>query len=329
MTPFRYERASDARSAVATLTAAPAGAYLGGGTNLVDLMKLGVATPELLVDVARLPYDSVDVLADGTVRIGASVKNSVLAADRTIRTRYPVLSQALLSAASGQLRNLATTGGNLLQRTRCPYFQDVTKPCNKRRPGSGCPAREGYHRNLAILGASEACIATHPSDMAVAMAALDALVRVQGPAGERVIPLTEFHRLPGGEPQRDTVLEHGELITAVDLPPLTFAARSRYRKVRDRASYAFALVSVAAALDVDGGRVRDVRIALGGVAHKPWRATQAENALRGAAADEQTFRRAIDAELAEARPLRDNAFKVPLARNVVVRTLLELAEGAR
>jgi xanthine dehydrogenase YagS FAD-binding subunit len=329
MTPFRYERASDARSAVATLTAAPRGAYLGGGTNLVDLMKLGVATPELLVDVARLPYDSVDVLADGTVRIGASVKNSVLAADRTIRTRYPVLSQALLSAASGQLRNLATTGGNLLQRTRCLYFQDVTKPCNKRRPGSGCPAREGFHRNLAILGASEACIATHPSDMAVAMAALDAIVRVQGPAGERAIPLTEFHRLPGDEPQRDTVLEHGELITAVDLPPLPFAARSRYRKVRDRASYAFALVSVAAALDLDGGRVRDVRIALGGVAHKPWRATQAENALRGAAADEQTFRRAIDAELAEARPLRENAFKVPLARNVVVRTLLELAEGGR
>jgi xanthine dehydrogenase YagS FAD-binding subunit len=329
MTPFRYERASDAQSAVATLTAAPAGAYLGGGTNLVDLMKLGVATPELLVDVARLPYDSVDVLGDGTVRIGASVKNSVLAADRTIRTRYPVLSQALLSAASGQLRNLATTGGNLLQRTRCLYFQDVTKPCNKRRPGSGCPAREGYHRNLAILGASEACIATHPSDMAVAMAALDAVVRVQGPAGERAISLVEFHRLPGEEPQRDTVLEHGELITAVDLPPLPFAARSRYRKVRDRASYAFALVSVAAALDVDGGRVRDVRIALGGVAHKPWRATQAENALRGAAADEETFRRAIDAELAEARPLRENAFKIPLARNVVVRTLLELAEAGR
>jgi xanthine dehydrogenase YagS FAD-binding subunit len=329
MTPFRYERASDAGSAVATLTAAPAGAYLGGGTNLVDLMKLGVATPELLVDVTRLPYDFVDVLADGTVRIGASVKNSVLAADRTIRTRYPVLSQALLSAASGQLRNLATTGGNLLQRTRCLYFQDVTKPCNKRRPGSGCPAREGYHRNLAILGASEACIATHPSDMAVAMAALDAVVRVQGPAGERAIPLAEFHRLPGEEPQRDTVLEHGELITAVDLPPLPFATRSRYRKVRDRASYAFALVSVAAALDLDGGRVRDVRIALGGVAHKPWRATQAENALRGAAADEQTFRRAIDAELAQARPLRENAFKVPLARNVVVRTLLELAEAAR
>jgi xanthine dehydrogenase YagS FAD-binding subunit len=325
MTPFRYERAGDAGAAVAALAAAPQGAFLGGGTNLVDLMKLGVATPDVLVDVARLPYDAIDVRADGSVRIGAAVKNSVLAADRTIRTRYPVLSQALLSGASGQLRNLATTGGNLLQRTRCLYFQDVTKPCNKRRPGSGCPAREGYHRNLAILGASEACIATHPSDMAVAMAALDAVVHVNGPRGERDVPLTDFHRLPGEEPQRDTVLEHGELIVSVDLPALPFAARSRYRKVRDRASYAFALVSVAAALDVDGGRVRDVRLALGGVAHKPWRARRAEELLRGAAADEAAFRRAIDAELEAARPLRENAFKIPLARNIVVRTLLELA----
>ena len=327
MNPFRYERADDAKSAVATLAAEPAGAFLGGGTNLVDLMKLGVATPELLLDVARLPFGEIEVLADGTVRIGAGVKNSVLAADRTIRARYPVLSQALLSGASGQLRNLATTGGNLLQRTRCVYFQDVTKPCNKRRPGSGCPARDGYHRNLAILGASEACIATHPSDMAVAMTALDAVVRVQGPERERAILLSDFHRLPGDEPQRDTVLQHGELITAVDLPPLAFAARSKYRKVRDRASYAFALVSVAAALDVAAGRVRDVRIALGGVAHKPWRAKVAEAALRGAAADEDAFRRAIDAELAAAQPLRDNAFKVPLARNTVMRTLLDLVDG--
>jgi xanthine dehydrogenase YagS FAD-binding subunit len=329
MTPFRYERASDAGAAVATLADEPHAMFLGGGTNLVDLMKLGVATPELLVDVAGLPYDRIEVRADGSVRIGAAVKNSVLAADRTIRTRYPVLAQALLSGASGQLRNLATTAGNLLQRTRCLYFQDVTKPCNKRRPGSGCPAREGYHRNLAILGASEACIATHPSDMAVALAALDAIVQVQGPRGERAIALDAFHRLPGEEPQRDTVLEHGDLITAVDLPPPAFAARSRYRKVRDRASYAFALVSVAAVLDVEGGRVREVRIALGGVAHKPWRATRAEELLRGAAADEAAFRRAVDAELAQAQPLRDNAFKIPLARNVVVRTLLDLAEGAR
>lgn len=325
MTPFRYERATDAGAAVALLSAAPAGAFLGGGTNLVDLMKLGVATPDLLVDVARLPYGRIDVLPDGGVRIGAAVKNAELAADRTIRARYPVLAQALLSGASGQLRNLATTGGNLLQRTRCVYFQDTSKPCNKRAPGSGCPARDGYHRTLAILGASDACVATHPSDMAVALAALDAVVRVQGPGGDRAIPLAEFHRLPGDEPQRDTVLDHGELITAVDLPALGFAARSRYRKVRDRASYAFALVSVAAALDVAGGTVRDVRIALGGVAHKPWRAARAEAALRGGPASEDAFRAAIDAELEQARPLRDNAFKVRLASNVVTRTLLDLA----
>src|SRR5260221_5424166 len=324
MNPFRYERASDAVSAVALLAENPNGAFLGGGTNLVDHMKLGVAQPDLLVDVARLPYDRIEPLPGGGVRIGATVRNSELAADRTIRTRYPMLAQALLAGASGQLRNLATTGGNLLQRTRCVYFQDVSKPCNKRVPGSGCPPREGYHGNLAILGASEACIATHPSDMAIAMVALDAIVRVLGPNGERTIPLANFHRLPGDEPQRDTVLEHGELITAIDLPPLAFATRSHYRKVRDRASYAFALVSVAAAIDVTGGIVRDVRIAFGGVAHVPWRATKAELTLRGATATEETFRRAANAELADARPLRDNAFKVPLARNVLVRTLLDL-----
>lgn len=328
MTPFRYERVADTAAAIATVAANPNGTFLAGGTNLVDLMKLGVARPELLVDVARLSHDRVELLADGTVRIGAMVRNSELAADRTIRSRYPMLSQALLSGASGQLRNLATTGGNLMQRTRCVYFQDVTKPCNKRVPGSGCPAREGYHRSLAILGASQACIATHPSDMAVAMIALDAVVRVQGPNGERAIRLTGFHRLPEDEPQRDTVLEHGELITAVDLPPLPFAARSRYRKVRDRASYAFALVSVAAALDLDGDVVRDVRIALGGVAHAPWRARLAEAALRGRPANAESFRRAADVELAQAVPLRENGFKIPLARNVIVRTLLDLAETA-
>lgn len=327
MNPFNYERASDASSAVAMLAQVPTGTFLGGGTNLVDLMKLGVAQPDLLVDVTRLPYNRIELLPDGSVRIGAAVRNSDLAADRTIRTHYPMLAQALLSGASGQLRNLATTGGNLLQRTRCVYFQDISKPCNKRVPGSGCPARAGYHRNLAILGASEACIATHPSDMAVAMIALDAVVRVLGPDGERAIPLVSFHRLPVDEPQHDTMLEHGELITAVDLPRLPFAARSRYRKVRDRASYAFALVSVAAALDVADGIVRDARIAFGGVAHVPWRATKAEAALRGAPATEETFRQAAEAELADARPLRDNAFKVPLARNVLVRTLLDLMEG--
>jgi xanthine dehydrogenase YagS FAD-binding subunit len=326
MNPFRYERASDASTAVAMLAQAPKGAFLGGGTNLVDHLKLGVAQPDLLVDVARLPFDRIELLPDGGVRIGAMVRNSELAADRTIRTRYPILSQALLSGASGQLRNLATTGGNLLQRTRCVYFQDVSKPCNKREPGSGCPAREGYHRNLAILGASEACIATHPSDMAVALVALDAVVRVLGPYGERTIPLTSFHRLPGDDPQRDTVLEHGELITAVDLPPIPFATRSHYRKVRDRASYAFALVSVAVAIEITDGIVSDVRIAFGGVAHVPWRARKAEAVLRGAPATEEVFRRAADAELADAQPLRDNAFKIPLARNVLVRTLLDLIQ---
>ncbi len=330
MKPFRYERASDASTAVAMLTQASGSAFLGGGTNLVDLMKMGVVQPQLLIDVSHLPYNRVELLADGSVRIGAAVRNSDLAADRTIRSRYPMLAQALLAGASGQLRNLATTGGNLLQRTRCVYFQDISKPCNKREPGSGCPAREGYHRNLAILGASEACIATHPSDMAVAMVALDAVVRVLGSNGERTIPLISFHRLPGNEPQRDTVLEHGDLITAVDLPPLAFGVRSHYRKVRDRASYAFALVSVAAAIDVADGRVRDARIAFGGVAHVPWRATKAESVLRGAAATEEVFRRAADAELADAQPLRENAFKVPLARNVLVRTLLDLTqEGNR
>jgi xanthine dehydrogenase YagS FAD-binding subunit len=328
MRSFRYERAADVAGAVSTLAAAPSGAYLGGGTNLVDLMKLGVMNPELLIDVRRLNSERVEELPDGGLRIGASVPNSDLAADPIIRRRYPVLSAALLAGASGQLRNLATTGGNLLQRTRCVYFQNVTTPCNKREPGSGCSAIGGYHRELAILGASSECIATHPSDLAVALAALDAVVRTRGPAGERTIPLTELHRLPGAEPQRDTVLEHGELITAVDVPPLAFATNSRYRKVRDRASYAFALVSVAAALDVAGGVVRDVRVALGGVAHKPWRATRIEQALRGARVGEEGFRAAAEAELAGAEPLPGNAFKVPLARNVIVGTLLELA-GAR
>jgi xanthine dehydrogenase YagS FAD-binding subunit len=327
MNPFRYELPNDAASAIATLARTPNAAFLGGGTNLVDLMKIGVATPELLVDVSQLPFNQIEVFPDGRIRIGAAVRNSDIAIDRGIRTRYPLLAQALLAGASGQLRNAATTGGNLLQRTRCVYFQDVTKPCNKREPGTGCSAREGYHRNLAILGTSDACIASHPSDMAVALMALDAVVRVQGSAGERTIPIGDFYRLPGDQPQRDTILEHGDLITAVDLPPLAFAANSRYRKVRDRASFAFALVSVAAALDVADGVVRDVRLALGGVAPMPWRARTAEGALPGGPATEEMFGQAADAELAAAQPLPGNAFKVPLARNVIVRTLLDLAEG--
>jgi xanthine dehydrogenase YagS FAD-binding subunit len=327
--PFQYERASDANSALAMLAQAPNAAFLGGGTNLIDLMKLGVAQPAMLVDITRLPYDQIETLADGGVRVGALVRNSDLAADRTIRRRYPMLAEALLAGASGQLRNLATTGGNLLQRTRCVYFQDTTKPCNKREPGSGCPARDGYNRELAILGTSDACIASHPSDMAVALAALDAIVRVQGATGERAIPLTSLYRLPGNEPQRDTVLQYGELITAIDLPDLPVAAHSCYRKVRDRASYAFALVSVAAALEVADGQVREVRLALGGVGTVPWRATKAEALLRGAPATEDSFRRAAEAELADAQPRPGNAFKVPLARNTIARTLLDVMEDHR
>ena len=329
MTPFAYERASDASSAVARVAAHSNAAFLGGGTNLVDHMRLGVAHPELLVDVTRLPFSKIERLPDGGIRVGAGVRNSDLAADRTVRERYPVLSQALLAGASGQLRNLATTGGNLLQRTRCAYFQDVTTPCNKRSPGTGCSALEGYNRDHAILGASEHCVATHPSDMAVAMTALDAIVIVLGRHGERRIRVADLHRLPGNAPDRDSVLERGDLIVAVELPPLPIAANSAYYKVRDRASYAFALVSVAAALEVRDGRVAEVRIALGGVAHKPWRALRAEAALRGASASDESYGRAADAELAGARALEHNAFKIPLARNTLRMVLRRLTPGGR
>jgi xanthine dehydrogenase YagS FAD-binding subunit len=322
---FSYERAGDTAAAVAAAAARPEVRYLGGGTNLVDLMRLGVERPAHLVDVTRLSHAAIERTADGGLRIGGAVRNSDLAADSLVRREHPLLAEALLAGASGQLRNLATVAGNLLQRTRCPYFQDVTKPCNKRRPGSGCPAIEGEHRNLAILGHSEACVATHPSDMAVALAALGAEVHVAGPDGERTIPMPGLHRLPGDEPQRDTVLAPAELITAVTLPPPLAGARSRYRKVRERASFSFALVSVAAVLELDGGRVRDCRIALGGVAHAPWRAERAEAALRGEPAGRDAFARAAEAELSAARPLRDNGYKVALARNVLVRTLEELS----
>ena len=329
MKPFTYERATDPADAVAKVAGRLGAVYLAGGTNLVDHLKLGVATPDVLVDVSRLPLDDVTSLDDGGLRIGASVRNADLAAHPVVRRDYPVLAQALLAGASGQIRNAATTGGNLLQRTRCVYFQDVTTACNKREPGSGCSAREGFQRSHAILGASEHCIATHPSDMAVALAALDATVLVLGSDGERRVPMGELHRLPGDDPQRDTTLRQGDLITAVELPALPFAGRSAYRKVRDRASYAFALVSVAAALDVEDGTVRDVRIALGGVAHKPWRASVAEDRLRGGPATEDAFRQAAEAELAQAHPLPGNAFKVPMARNTITATLRTLAGGTR
>jgi xanthine dehydrogenase YagS FAD-binding subunit len=323
MRTFAYERAADTAAAVAA--GADGATYLAGGTNLVDLMKLGVAAPERLVDVTRVLDAGVHDLDGGGLRIGAGARNADVAAEPAVRERYPALSQALLAGASGQLRNMATVGGNLLQRTRCSYFTDVTKPCNKRAPGSGCPAIDGDHRNLAILGHSPSCVATNPSDMAVALAAFDAIVHVAHPGGERTVAMPGLHRVPGDEPQRDTVLEPGELITAVELPASALAANSRYRKVRDRASYAFAVTSVAVALEVAGGAVADCRIAFGGLAPVPWRALRAEDALRGAPATAASFAAAADAELAAAQPLRDNAFKVKLARNLLTATLSELA----
>ncbi|KDQ65448.1 FAD binding domain-containing protein [Streptomyces halstedii] len=328
MRPFAYLRPGSVAEAVRVSAERPEARFLGGGTNLVDLMKLGVESPGLLIDVSRLPLDRVVPTDDGGLRIGATVRNSDLAAHPAVRERYPALSQALLAGASGQLRNTATTGGNLLQRTRCLYFQDTSKPCNKRQPGSGCPAREGVHRDLAVLGHSPDCVATNPSDMAVALAALDATVHLRGPEGERAVPATEFHRLPGDNPDQDTVLRPGEMVVDVVLPPAPEGAASLYRKARDRASYAFALASVAAVLTVRDGRVAHASLAFGGLAHRPWRARAAEDVLRGAPATEETFARAADAELAAAEPLRDNGFKVALARNLAVGVLAELTDRA-
>jgi xanthine dehydrogenase YagS FAD-binding subunit len=323
-----YLRPADAAAAVAAVTDDPGASFLAGGTNLVDHLKLGVARPDTLVDVRRLPLDRVEeVEVDGVphLRVGANVRNSDLAAHPLVRSLFPAVSRALLAGASGQIRHQATTGGNLLQRTRCVYFQDVTTPCNKREPGTGCSAMGGYDRYNAILGASDACVAVHPSDLAVALAAVDASVVVLGTGGERRIPLVDLHRLPDGRPEEDTMLHHGDLITAVELPASRLARRSSYDKVRDRASYAFALVSVAAALDLaEDGTVRDLRIAWGGVAHKPWRARRAEDALRGAPLTEETARAAAEAELAAAATSSGNAFKVPMVRNATVRALLAL-----
>src|SRR5256886_11524811 len=288
MNPFTYSRTNDAQQAVAEISAKPEAKFLGGGTNLIDLMKMGVETPDALIDINRLPLAQIEELPGGKgVRIGAMVRNSELAGHDLIKSRYPVLSEALLSGASPQLRNMATVGGNLMQRTRCYNFCDPAFPaCNKRKPGSGCGAIDGYNRIHAILGQSDQCIATHPSDMCVALAALDAVVRVRGPNGERQIAFSDFHRLPGNTPERDTNLRPDELIIAVDLPAMLFATRSHYLKVRDRASYAFALVSVAAVLDLDDAKnIKGARVALGGVAHKPWRAKEAEQGLVGKTAN--------------------------------------------
>lgn len=329
MNLFTYEKASTPSAAIELSGKSSAARYLGGGTNLVDLMRETVECPQTLIDVTALA-DGIDHAGDGTLMIGGAVKNTALAADMRVRSAYPVLSRALLSGASAQIRNMATVAGNILQRTRCRYFYDNASHCNKREPGAGCDAIGGFNRYHAVLGASSSCVATHPSDMCVALVALDAVVHVEGPSGRRAIPLAELHRLPGDRPDVETELQPRELITAVEIPQLSFGRRSAYRKVRDRASYAFALVSVAAALDIDdAGNIRDVRLALGGVAPKPWRASKAEAALRGQPATEQTFRAAAEAELSSAKALRDNGFKIELAKRTIVAVLNELkGEGA-
>lgn len=328
MREFGYERVLDISGAVATLDADPDARFLGGGTNLVDLMKTGVERPARLVDIRELPLDQIEPTEDGGLRIGATVTNSDLAAHPEVRRRYPALTQAVLAGASGQLRNMATVGGNLLQRTRCGYFADVTQPCNKRAPGSGCPAIEGEHHNHAILGASGHCVAVHPSDMGVALTAFDAAVSYETADGPGELPLAEFYLPVQDTPHRETALPPGALITSVTLPPSRVAAYSRYRKVRERASYAFAIGSIAAAIDVRDGLVHEVRLAFGAVASRPWRATTAERILTGAPADAGNFAAAADAELAAAEPLPHNGYKVPLMRNLVVAVLTELTEEA-
>ena len=323
MKAFTYERPADTAAAVRAI-ARPGAKFLGGGTNLLDLMKVEVETPTHLVDVSRLPLSDIDETENGGLRIGAAVSNSDLAADKRVRERYPLLSRAVLNGASGQLRNQATTAGNLLQRTRCYYFYDTSKPCNKRVPGSGCSALNGYNRIHAVLGGSEACIAVHPSDMAVAMAALDAEIEVQSASGTRRLKMADFHRLPGTTPQHETNLMAGELVTAVILPPAP-AGGQIYRKVRDRASYAFALVSVAALIEVDGDRIAAARIALGGVAPKPWRALEAERLLVGQAVNDDAFAAAGETAVAGAQGHGHNDFKIVLAARTVARALADAA----
>jgi xanthine dehydrogenase YagS FAD-binding subunit len=326
MTPFTYRKAEDAAGAIAFKSADSASKYLAGGTNLVDLMRETIEHPASLIDVAGLSKTIVETDGGGLL-IGAGVTNTAVASHPIVRARFPLLAKAILSGASGQIRNLATVGGNILQRTRCYYFYDDVARCNKRDPGAGCDAIGGFNRIHAILGASPSCIATHPSDMCVALSALDAVVHLEGPKGKRTLDLTALHRLPGDTPQLETELQPDELITAVELAPNAFAGRSSYRKVRDRASYAFALVSLAAAVDLaEDGTLGDVRLALGGVAHKPWRARAAESVLRGARPTAANFEAAADAELADAKPLEGNRFKVDLARRVIVATLAELVE---
>lgn len=327
MNPFSYSKPADVSQALSLV--GPASRFIAGGTNLLDLMKENIARPEHLIDITGLPLKEVRETADGGLLIGALVSNADLAWHPLIESRYPLLSQAVLAGASPQLRNMASTGGNLLQRTRCYYFYDSTMPCNKREPGSGCPAKTGLNRIHAILGASDECVATHPSDMCVALAALEAVVHVEGQAGKRIIEFADFHRLPGDSPERDNQLADDELITAVELPPARFQQHSHYLKIRDRASYAFALVSVAAALELDGDVIRDVRLAIGGVAHKPWRDKAVEQLLIGKPVSRENFGAVADAMLRDAQPLEHNAFKIKLARRAIVRALSDAALGEK
>jgi xanthine dehydrogenase YagS FAD-binding subunit len=329
MIGFQYSRAIDVADAVRQMAASPAAKFIAGGTNLVDLMKMDVERPAKLIDVSKLPLDKAEETAAGGLRIGALVPNSNLAYHPLVERRYPVLSSALLAGASQQLRNMATVGGNLLQRTRCAYFYDIATSCNKRAPGTGCGAIGGHNRMNAILGTSDVCIAVHPSDMCVALAVLEAKVHVTSPRGERTIAVLDFHRLPGDTPQRDANLEPDELITAVELPPSPpgFATNHTYLKIRDRLSYAFALVSVAVGLELDGSNIKEARFALGGVAHKPWRNAQAEAALRGQPAIEATFAQAADLVVRDAKGFGHNAFKIDLTRRTIIRALSQAARG--
>jgi len=327
MNYFEYSRATDVADALRQIAADPQARFIAGGTNLIDLMKENVARPSRVIDISRLPLTDVEPAKDGGLRIGALVPNSNLAWHPEIEQRYPLLASAILAGASAQLRNMASTGGNLLQRTRCVYFYDTTTACNKRDPGSGCAAIHGVNRSHAILGTSEHCIATHPSDMCVALAALDARVHVAGGAGERTIPFEYFHRLPGDTPDLDANLRADEIITAVELPPSNFTTHYTYLKIRDRLSYAFALVSVAAALELGDGNIAQARLALGGVAHKPWRDREAEDALRGRRPTPETFARAAEVLLAGARGFGHNDFKIELARRTIVRALGQAARG--
>ena len=327
MTPFQYSRASDVADAISQIAADPAAKFIAGGTNLIDLMKYDVEHPARLIDISQLPLKNVEETPDGGLLIGALVPNSDLAYHPLIEQRYPLLASAILAGASQQLRNMASTGGNLVQRTRCFYFYDAVTPCNKRAPGSGCSAISGINRINAILGTSEACIATHPSDMCVALAALEAKVHVTGPGGARVIAFADFHRLPGDTPERDTNLGPDEIITAIELPRKGFDANYSYLKIRDRLSYAFALISVAAALELEGDTIKEARLALGGVAHKPWRDPAAEAALRGQRVGESAFAKAADLLLQGARGYGHNSFKIGLARRAILRTLSQAARG--